>query len=73
MLKFPGNQCMFQERNQRGYAMSYTQSDQEIQTMVKNMKEWGKKIATTPENAQKALYEMGIVTKSGKLSKNYGG
>ena len=53
--------------------MSYTQSDQEIQTMVKNMKEWGKKIATTPENAQKALYEMGIVTKSGKLIKNYGG
>lgn len=54
-------------------AMSYMQSEKEINKMVKDMKEWGKKIATTPEDAKQALFEMGIVTKSGKLSKNYGG
>lgn len=53
--------------------MSYMQSEKEINKMVKDMKEWGKKIATTPEDAKQALFEMGIVTKSGKLSKNYGG
>ncbi|MEI6702048.1 MAG: hypothetical protein WCL71_00760 [Deltaproteobacteria bacterium] len=53
--------------------MSYMQSEQEIKKMVKDMKVWGKKIAATPETAKQALYEMGIVTKSGKLSKNYGG
>ena len=53
--------------------MSYMQSEQEIKKMVINMKEWGKKIAATPESAKQALVEMGIVTKNGKLSKNYGG
>lgn len=50
-----------------------TMSKKEVNTMVKEMKEWGKKIAATPESARKALFEMGIIDKNGKLSKNYGG
>jgi len=50
-----------------------TMSGKEAKEMVKEMKEWGKKIAATPESARKALQEMGILDKQGKLSKNYGG
>jgi len=50
-----------------------TMSEKEVVNMVKDMKAWGKKIAATPETARKALLEMGIIDKNGKLSKNYGG
>ena len=50
-----------------------TMSGKEVKKMVKEMKEWGNKIAETPESARKALLEMGIINKNGKLTKNYGG
>ena len=51
--------------------MRTSTSDQDVKTVVKNMKVWGQRIAATPESARQALIEMGILDKKGKPSRQY--
>jgi hypothetical protein len=45
----------------------------EAQEMKKALREYTREVTRTPEAALKALQDMGIVTKAGDLSENYGG
>ncbi len=51
--------------------MRTTTSDQDLKMVVKNMKVWGQRIASTPESARQALIEMGILDKKGNPSRKY--
>ncbi|MCM2357275.1 MAG: hypothetical protein NDI77_03945 [Geobacteraceae bacterium] len=48
-----------------------TMSEKEVKKMVKNMKEWTKKVTADPETAKKTLMAIGIIDKNGKLTENY--
>jgi hypothetical protein len=49
----------------------YLESEKEQKKMIARMKAWGKKVTATEEIARKTLVEMGIITESGKLTKQY--
>lgn len=48
-----------------------TKSEKEVKKMVKDMKEWTKKVTADPETAKNVLICIGILDKNGKPSKNY--
>ena len=39
----------------------------------KDAEAWGREVCKSPETARQALYEMGMITRTGKLTKRYSG
>lgn len=45
--------------------------DKQHKQLVKELKQFGKEMASDPELAKEQLIKAGIVTKTGRLTKNY--
>ena len=46
-------------------------TEKELKKLLEEMKRVGKEACATPESARAFLIKVGIITKSGKLSKHY--
>lgn len=48
-------------------------SEYEAKLILKSLEKFQKRVLSSKKEARRVLYEMGLITKSGKLSKRYGG
>ena len=48
-------------------------SHEEVQRMIKKLNKWAGDLAKNPDEARKFFIKHGFITKTGKLTKRYGG
>ena len=51
----------------------YGPTTEEAKVAIRKMNEWARQFVSKPEAARKFLIKYGFITKSGKLTKRYGG